>query len=96
MQGQFGVWEIDGLYEDFTGMKSPEFLYGLVQSEDSQFISLQEVSRRICDSGVGEKFIIPQVSIIRAAARTVHLIIFHKQILSLFRKVFPFILCKNI
>ena len=29
--------------------------------------------------------------IIRAAARTVHLIIFHKQILSLFRKVFPFI-----
>ena len=60
-QGQFGVWEIDGLYEDFTGMKSPEFLYGLVQSEDSQFISLQEVSRRICDSGAGEKFIIPQV-----------------------------------
>ena len=57
----FGVWEIDGLYEDFTGMKSPEFLYGLVQSEDSQFISLQEVSRRICDSGAGEKFIIPQV-----------------------------------
>ena len=61
VQGQFGVWEIDGLYEDFTGMKSPEFLYGLVQSEDSQFISLQEVSRRICDSGAGEKFIIPQV-----------------------------------
>ena len=24
-------------------------------------ISLQEVSRRICDSGAGEKFIIPQV-----------------------------------
>ena len=42
VQGQFGVWEIGGLYEDFTGMKSPEFLYGLVQSEDSQFISLQE------------------------------------------------------
>ena len=29
--------------------------------EQKKFISLQEVSRRICDSGAGEKFIIPQV-----------------------------------
>ncbi len=42
VQGQFGVWEIGGLYEDFTGMKSPNFYMVWYSLRTSQFISLQK------------------------------------------------------